>query len=125
MPAPERRVWKAAIRRIAAQMPAHLADLRGKLMLAAMAETLGVVEVRCPACGGSGWLDRRALEPCPICNGFIEVPDRLADWFNARICNAAAERASSGDASAAAYHPMAERPGRLAEMTYRAHLPVE
>ena len=70
-------------------------------------------------------LDRRALEPCPICNGFIEVPDRLADWFNARICNAAAERASSGDASAAAYYPMAERPGRLAEMTYRAHLPVE
>jgi len=123
--APEHRDSKAAVRSIAAQMPADLKGLRGKLMLEVMAETLGVVEVRCPACAGCGWLDRRSLEPCPICKGFMEVPDRLADWFNARMCHAAAEPPPSGHAPAAAYCSMAERPGRLAEMTYRAHLPIE
>ncbi len=121
----DHRETKAVVRRIACQMPADLKDLRGKLMLEAAAQTLGVVEVRCPACAGSGWLDRRSLEPCPICNGFIEVPDRLADWFNARMCGAAAEGAPSGHRLAAAVPSIVERPGRRAATSRRAHLPAE
>ncbi len=73
------------VRSIAARVPADLADLRGRLMLEPLCESLGVEEVSCPACGGSGWLDRRALEHCPLCGGFREVPRVLAEWFRDQL----------------------------------------
>ncbi len=79
------------VRLVAARIPQELKELRGKMMLESLAETLGVQEVRCPACGSSGWLDREALEACPVCAGFLEVPDRLADWFKAQMCRATEE----------------------------------
>ncbi len=82
------------VRRLAARVPRDLLRLRGQLMLELVYESLGVEEVRCPACGGSGWLDRRALEYCPICCGFQEVPDRLADWFRDRAAGFHAGAAS-------------------------------
>lgn len=107
-----------AIRDVAARIPSELKELRGKLMLEPVAERLGVEEVRCPACAGSGWLDRKNLEACPLCNGFVEVPDRLADWFKVQMCRAGGDRAAS---------PMRarERRGRLGEVLYRVHAPVE
>jgi hypothetical protein len=74
-----------AVRKLARRMPRRLRELRGKLMLESQCAYLGVEEVECPACGGDGWLDRRGLEYCPICCGFREVPDSLADWFRARM----------------------------------------
>ncbi|MCD6415671.1 MAG: hypothetical protein J7M08_03110 [Planctomycetes bacterium] len=73
------------VSRIARRMPRGLKSLRGKLMLEAFCEKLGVEEVSCPACGGTGWLDRRTLRYCPICCGFQEAPRRLADWFRTRL----------------------------------------
>lgn len=80
------------VRSIAARMPSDLAGLRAKLMLEPLCESLGVEEVPCPACGGGGWLDRAALEHCPLCGGFREVPDALAEWFRAELCRAAEVR---------------------------------
>ena len=82
------------VRGLAGSMPADLRSLRGKLMLEAFAEVLGVVEVECPACRATGWLDRRRLEVCPICCGFREVPDRLADWFRKEVQRRLASRRS-------------------------------
>ncbi|MFO8006306.1 MAG: hypothetical protein R6V05_01065 [Candidatus Brocadiia bacterium] len=79
------------VRRLADRMPRDLRRLRGQMMLEPVYESLGVEEVTCPACGGSGWLDRRALDYCPICCGFQEVPDRLADWFRGRAAGCRAE----------------------------------
>ncbi len=79
------------VRRLAARMPPDLRKLRGRMMLEPIYESLGVEEVRCPACGGSGWLDRAALEYCPVCCGFQQVPDRLAEWFRARAAGFRAE----------------------------------
>lgn len=115
-----------AIRDIGARIPSELKQLRGKLMLEPVAERLGVEEVRCPACAGSGWLDRKNLEECPLCNGFVEVPDRLADWFKVQMCRAGGRRAP-GAARGRAASPMRarERHGRLGEVLYRVHAPVE
>ena len=73
-----------AIRSIASRMPQDLRLLRAKAMLEPVCETLGVEDVRCPACNGAGWLDADRLEDCPVCGGFCEVPDRLADWFKSQ-----------------------------------------
>jgi hypothetical protein len=50
-------------------------------MLESLSEILGVEETGCPACRATGWLDRRRLESCPVCCGFREVPETLAQWF--------------------------------------------
>jgi hypothetical protein len=104
-------------RNIAARVPAELRDIRGRLMLQALCEQMGVQEVGCPACDGSGWLDRPALEHCPLCCGFQEVPERLAAWFRAQRLKAL------GGAETTLPDPApAERLGRLAEVHYRAHV---
>ncbi len=112
---------------VAQRIPSELKALRAKLMLESVYETLGVEEVPCPACGGSGWLDRVSLEHCPVCCGFQEVPDRLADWFKAQLLWAGQRRAPAGRpvVGCAAGASPAERPGRLAELRYRAHVPFE
>ena len=82
------------VRMIAAQVPAGLRAMRGRMMLETVHEFLGVDEVPCPACAGSGWLSRRRLERCPLCCGFREVPVGLADWF--RVQTAAYHDDSTG-----------------------------
>jgi len=72
------RQW---IRLVAARAPRDLRTLRARSALERVHESLGIREVACPACHGTGWLDHDGLEFCPLCCGFREVPDRLADWF--------------------------------------------
>jgi len=117
------------VRRIAGRIPRELRGLRSRLMLEDFNEQLGVVEVTCPACNGSGWLDRPRLEYCPVCCGFQEVPVRLADWFRCMLAAIQAERSApvlrTPGARTRPHCPPAddgERLGRLAEATYRVHL---
>ncbi|MGD2175674.1 MAG: hypothetical protein PVJ27_09745 [Candidatus Brocadiaceae bacterium] len=81
-------------RRIAERIPRELKILRAKLMLEDLYEYLGVEEVSCPACRGTGWLEFRRLEFCPLCCGFREVPDRLADWFRNQLARLRARQES-------------------------------
>jgi tRNA(Ile2) C34 agmatinyltransferase TiaS len=114
----------ATVQRIAGRIPQELRELRGKLMIEALCETLGVEEVDCPACGGSGRLDGRRHVRCPVCCGFREVPDQLADWFRAELAGACADReAPPGAGRRRAAPPAGERYGRLAERPRRVHLP--
>ncbi len=75
---------RMVVRTLAAQVPSELKVMRARQMLESEQEFLGVDEVACPGCGGTGWLSRRRLERCPLCCGFREVPVRLADWFRAQ-----------------------------------------
>ena len=113
-------------RGLADRIPVRLRELRAKLMLEQICENFGVEETTCPACRGTGWLDPGAFEHCPICCGFREVPTQLAYWLRDEL--AAARRRPRtrhpagfmpSDASGAAPR---QRPGRLAELTYRTHL---
>jgi hypothetical protein len=125
---------QAAVRRIAALMPPDLRAARAGLMLEVFAERAGMDEVGCPACGGSGWLDRPALEHCSICGGFHEVPIRLAKWFADRlsyVLHAAASGADAAPAACTSPKPVPDwvsagtygsRPGRLGEVVHRVHL---
>jgi len=128
-----------AIRGIAARMPRRFKELRAKFMFECWCETLGVEEVRCPACRGTCWADMSRLVRCPICCGFGEVPDCLADWFLSQSSRHRHGDADSGCGDSGARIPAAARPavrrpelgprrgerlGRLAEVTYRVHLPV-
>lgn len=121
---------RSVVRGIARRIPAHLKELRGKLMLEAISETLGVAEARCPACEGAGCLDGDALEYCPVCCGFEEVPDRLADWFKAQFRRTREGRRPGSHAALRARNhaigiPSAGRCGRLAERPLRVHVPLE
>jgi len=109
-------VWLAA-----RHMPKPLRALRARVMLEGLADALGVEEVSCPACAGTGWLDRRRLEPCPICGGFREVPGPLADWFDA----SRDVLAEGGKALNWPIRRLPERRGRAGEVSYRVHLPDE
>lgn len=73
---------------LAARVPADLRVMRARQMLESEQEFLGVDEVACPGCDGTGWMNRRRLERCPLCCGFREVPARLADWFRAQTAGA-------------------------------------
>jgi hypothetical protein len=46
---------------------------------------MGIKEVRCPACEGTGLLSDGPIERCPICRGFLNVPSALADWFEVQM----------------------------------------
>jgi hypothetical protein len=70
---------------MADEMPRELKELRAKAMLESECEYLGVADVTCPICLGSGYLDRAAFEFCPVCCGFREVPEGVADWVRARL----------------------------------------
>lgn len=117
-------------RRIAARAPRALRQLRARLMLEPLCSAMGVKDVTCPACRGGGWLDPAVLEFCPLCRGFGEVPDRLADWFRSRVSESRARRMGrrSGGAApgldAAGALACAARTGRLAGAAYRVHLPA-
>jgi hypothetical protein len=77
-------IQRRDVRTIAAAIPHELKEMRGRMMLESEQEFLGVDEVACPACGGSGWLNLRRLERCPVCCGFCEVPEGLANWYRAK-----------------------------------------
>ena len=128
------------IRTIAAGMPRSLKALRAKLMFERCAETLGVDEVICPACRGEGLLDDTRLERCPVCCGFGEVPEGLADWFASCLHRMERHEDSRGGAARkgprrpAALRralssaddppvPRGERLGRLAGPMYKVVLP--
>ena len=105
-------------------MPRALRDLRAKLLLSRFAAHLGVPEVKCRACGGSGLLDRGEVEVCPICRGFAEVPRSLEDWFVAEMF--AAQAAASGRHAKDDEVPEPDEPrfGLCGERFYRAELPI-
>ena len=127
----------ALVRSLARRVPAPLRALRAKLMIESLCETLGVEEVACPACGGSGWLERSVLRSCPLCLGCREGPDRLAEWFTSRVSASGRDGPSRrreprhpdvvpADSVPRAPSPagQSERYGRLAETLHRAHLPA-
>jgi len=87
--------WRQAVYAIAAAIPADLRSLRGRMMLESENEFIGVDEVPCPACDGDGWLSRRRLERCPVCVGFCDVPEGLADWFRAQAAACREEMANT------------------------------
>lgn len=105
---------------LAARVPAWLRALRARLLLEQYAESLGVQEVECPACGGNGWFDRRRLTSCPICRGFREVPVSLAEWYEGELLRS--DRRRRG-ASLRCGAPVAEadgpRYGLCAAVTHR------
>lgn len=94
----------AAVRRAARDIPCHLLELRGLMMMDGPVRRLGVSEAACPACGATGYLDRETLEVCPICCGFREVPKGLADWLRAQVV--------CGPGKTRAYGPHGGRYGR-------------
>jgi len=110
-------------------MPRYLRSLRGKMMLEPLHEVLGVREVVCPACRGSGWLQPQALERCPLCCGFREVPDLLSFWFQSRMRGGAAVQGpqidEAGESASYARPASYRRYGRLAELSYRITVELE
>jgi len=109
------------IRVVAAHMPPYLRSLRAKAALSPLCRAMGIEEVECPACGGSGWLNRRALRHCPLCCGFREVPDVVALWFEVQM-----RRRLDGTRSlwltGTAPYPFRQTPfryGRTAEVVYK------
>ena len=111
------------VRTIAGRIPLRLRALRARLMLEPFSLVLGVEEVECPACAGSGWLERGLLETCPVCCGFREVPQELSSWFR----NGRRQLQNLQDPFAAGHvaDPRITSSGRnglLAERTWRAAL---
>ncbi len=82
-----------AVESIADRIPECLRELRGKATLSQMCRVMGIEEVVCPACEGTGWGDPEVLHPCPVCRGFREVPEALASWVQEQL--RAAENGSS------------------------------
>jgi hypothetical protein len=78
---------RAVVRELAARVPRGLRLTRARQMIETEQEFLGVDEVACPGCAGTGWLSRRRLERCPLCCGFREVPTSLADWYRAQTAS--------------------------------------
>ena len=122
---------------IAANAPVALRRLRGRLMLEHTCDWLGVPEVCCPGCSGSGWADLADLETCPLCLGFRLVPAQLAGWFEAKMRRLRQLGGSQSGWPAA--DPVATpaaldfrgsglgegfRYGRLADAPLRCHAPV-
>lgn len=66
------------VKRIMNAAPDYLLDQRGKMMLDWFFEVMGVAEVVCPCCNGSGTVDG---DYCPACVGFQEIPEGLANYL--------------------------------------------
>jgi hypothetical protein len=108
------------IRRIGARMPRRLRGLRGRLLLEAYEQNLGVEEVTCPACGGACMIGGEEGEPCPICRGFGDVPAAVAQWFDDEMLReATSDTRRSPAASQPADDPGGMRYGLAAEVKYR------
>lgn len=76
---------KRVIRSLGRHVPRWLRGLRARLLLERQADHMGIKEVRCPACEGTGLLSDGPIERCPICRGFLNVPSALADWFEVQM----------------------------------------
>jgi hypothetical protein len=128
------------VRQIARRMPRALKAVRGRMMLEGAPEMPCTEDVSCPACDGTGWLVLSSLEHCPVCCGFREVPELVADWFKCQarraleaqgggppVRDAGQGRADEPAAPSRGREgtPGGERLGRLAEVTYRVHLPED
>jgi len=108
--------------RVAEDLPRRLRRLRGENVLEERARALGVQEMTCPACGGTGWLDRRTLWRCPLCYCTRAVPRAVGEWFMAEMRR---RRQGLGERD----EPLADRPidrssgrrGRMAEETHAVH----
>jgi hypothetical protein len=109
--------------RVAEDLPRRLSVLRGENTLQERAPRLGVEEVTCPACGGTGWLNRRSLWRCPLCYCMREVPLAVSEWFQAEM----RRRRSSADSGPPGDRPAGRtdsRPGRTAEDVHAVHCRV-
>ncbi len=118
---------RRAVLAVARRLPPELKELRAKLMLEPLCESLGVEEVACPACRGTGWLSELRLERCPVCCGFREVPRGLSDWFRNRLraglrrTPEGLRRSSSAETPAASADP--ERDAEPDRIAYSVSLP--
>jgi hypothetical protein len=108
------------IRRIGRRIPGPLRELRAKLLLDFYAARLGVVEVACPACKGSGRPQWPSAEVCPICRGFEEVPQSLAAWFAEEMATEVRPegRGDAGRLTATSSPADGVRFGRSAELAF-------
>jgi len=106
--------------KIAARIPRPLRALRAQAMLEPMCRCMGIVERTCPACGGTGLLNGRALRHCPICCATALVPESVARFFECqmrRFRNGTSRR--RGPDSQIHTTVAAERWGRAARVLYR------
>jgi len=112
---------EAVTRVVAAHMPPYLRSLRARAALSPLCRAMGIEEVECPACGGSGWLNRRALRHCPLCCGFREVPDVVALWFEVQVRRCLNRTRSLSPSGMASYlfRQTPFRYGRTAEVLYK------
>jgi len=117
-----------ALERIVAEMPTSLRRLRGRILLEDFIESIGVGDVPCPGCLGTGWADEADLQLCPLCCGFERVPTRVADWFRSRWkreCQQGARGAYQSAAQRAVElrnPPRGERLGRMALEPVHVHM---
>ena len=102
------------VRKIAARVPAGLRALRGRALLDEYVGHMGLEEVECPACGGTGFIAERSMEYCPICLGFEEVPGSLAAWFEEEL-GREADVGAGRFCSRSPAEPAGTRYGRCAE----------
>lgn len=58
------------------------------MMLESCSRYVGMDDLPCPACGGTGRLGEDVLERCPICMGFQEVPESVAAYVRAALPSA-------------------------------------
>mgnify|MGYP006306413793 CR=1 FL=1 len=121
-------------RELADRMPRRLRTMRARIMLEECHETLGVPELPCPACDGTGWTDRAALIHCPVCAGFQEVPEPLAEWYVDEVARRKTDRRRADNsvvpeevyrarAEREVHSTRPERMGRAARHAARVHLP--
>lgn len=107
---------------VAEDLPRRLRRLRGRNTLEEWARKLGVEEMTCPACGGTGWLDRSTLWRCPLCYCTRAVPRAVGEWFMAEMRR---RRQGLGERD----EPLTDRTvdgaggrrGRMAEETHAVH----
>lgn len=106
---------------MANRVPRELRSLRGEAMLSPRCRVMGLEEVKCPACRGTGWLDRKTLRRCPLCCGFREVPDALAGWFQEqmRVVTNGLSRAPAGVLNPPGSGGPHTRPGRTVLVAHR------
>ena len=105
------------VRSICACIPAELRWMRAKALF-----TVDISEDPCPACNGAGMFPTDSITLCPLCQGFMEVPRRLADWYLAEVDRARSDESARSLPSAARRHSRIShgpRYGVRAERTQR------